>query len=268
MFACKRAFTLVELLVVVSIIALLVGILLPALSKARLQAELTVCMSNQRQIAMSTNLQANDHRGDFTPDTDPPRVSNLGNGRWARRPLHGYIAAGTSGYGYVDGGTKVTDRPLWFGSLYASGALGGSKVAYCPSRKEDGQRNIGFYNHGPWGLKEGNRGFVRIGYLWNPLRFNSLSDDRPYQIQSNGWHNKTFWPRVERNRQVISMDDYLGKNSLAHGEVWNMAFLDGHARVLTSKRALDHLLGVGYIGENTLYTNFNTGLEMMFDDNP
>jgi prepilin-type N-terminal cleavage/methylation domain-containing protein len=46
----KRGFTIIELLVVVSIIALLVGILLPAIGKARDQAQATVSQSNLRNI--------------------------------------------------------------------------------------------------------------------------------------------------------------------------------------------------------------------------
>ena len=57
----RRAFTLVELLVVVAIIALLIGVLLPALSAARESSISTACGSNLRQLGAGMAM----YWGDF-----------------------------------------------------------------------------------------------------------------------------------------------------------------------------------------------------------
>jgi len=58
-----RGFTLVELLVVISIIALLISILLPSLRSAREQAKLVVCKANIRSLAQATNVYLADGEG-------------------------------------------------------------------------------------------------------------------------------------------------------------------------------------------------------------
>jgi prepilin-type processing-associated H-X9-DG protein/prepilin-type N-terminal cleavage/methylation domain-containing protein len=59
----RGAFTLVELLVVIGIIAILIAVLLPAVNRARQQGNSTACKSNMRQIAMAGFMFANEHDG-------------------------------------------------------------------------------------------------------------------------------------------------------------------------------------------------------------
>jgi prepilin-type processing-associated H-X9-DG protein/prepilin-type N-terminal cleavage/methylation domain-containing protein len=95
-----RAFTLVELLVVIGIIALLISILLPALGKARAQAQFVNCAANQRSILQAMILHASEHRG-YMPVT--------GRVYGAATPA-GLADANQTHYSYFADG--ATPRPL------------------------------------------------------------------------------------------------------------------------------------------------------------
>src|SRR5213592_4764908 len=75
-------FTLVELLVVIGIIALLISILLPALSKARRQAKTVQCQSNMRQVSMAMLMYINDNKGKFPPARVQDQNAVYPNGFW------------------------------------------------------------------------------------------------------------------------------------------------------------------------------------------
>lgn len=73
-----RAFTLVELLVVIGIIALLVGILLPTLSNAQRSARDVKCQSNIRQLCMSLINYAGENKGAFPPNCNDINLTQTG----------------------------------------------------------------------------------------------------------------------------------------------------------------------------------------------
>lgn len=70
-----EGFTLIELLVVIAVIAVLMGILMPALRKARKQAQMTSCMANHRQVGLGFITYGSDNDNKL-----PPNPGNGGNG--------------------------------------------------------------------------------------------------------------------------------------------------------------------------------------------
>ena len=98
-----RAFTLIELLVVIAIIAILAALLLPALTRAKSQAQTVACLSNLKQIGVGWRAWSHENQGKFTWQVD-----------------------------WLEGGSK--DSPEWIDHFRAaSNDLVTPKILVCPA---------------------------------------------------------------------------------------------------------------------------------------
>lgn len=249
----RSAFTLIEMLVVIAIIALLASLIVPAVGSALVRARITQCLSNQKQIAAAMLQYPGDHQGRLPyAEIRPGRTVGADTPEnWAGTLIReGYISAPTP--------EDADDIPA-------------ASVFLCPDGVND-RANTVTPGGSPWAedqghnprpmefeLKNGERRIIHIGYGINAT-LNPSHSGWPFNAPTSSRNPTTLAMVKFPSRTVMIYDGKWFHNTdqdrilARHGKPRNrtiMAFFDGSTHSFVTR-----LFPVGEGGERDIYPRF------------
>ena len=261
--AFHRGFTLIELLVVIAIIAILAAILLPVLARAKLKAEQTECLSNQKQLIYAWVIYADENSDKLVVNANNDAIGAKING-WVTNIMQwDFFPSSTWQQNY--------DKPSMYNALLGPYCTHAAGIYHCPGdtfNAQKGPRVRSYSMNGQMGSAVVNaigKGTVvnQYGPGQNWQIYNKSTDIRN-PSPANAWvfieeHPDSINDGLFRvNLQSVAADysggtyvwnDYPACN---HGKIGVLAYADGHAQT--------HVWNDGALYPNPVVHNKNNNL--------
>jgi prepilin-type N-terminal cleavage/methylation domain-containing protein/prepilin-type processing-associated H-X9-DG protein len=202
----NRGFTLVELLVVIAIIALLISILLPALSAARRQANTVKCLAALKEIGQAFRMYSNNNKGTYPASrhiVTAPGPTQLVNNRWTDR-IAPYVNSSQKDFAATKDIASIRRASVLWGCPEWRTAQEWDKNA-APTSAENVYNGYGMSPYVSY-FEDGNK-------LLNMATFNWNGTLNP-PLQRRGYIRETIWNRKPSSERLLIADMQFDEGSV------------------------------------------------------